>query len=60
MDWKKAHAKGKKHAALMRRKPELRRALWGAGSTDRDEQPPDIQGLQGKETRETAQKDGRR
>lgn len=43
--WKKADAAGKKHARLIKRKPELREQLYGA-------QPPDRKA----ETRETAQK----
>ena len=47
-DWKKDRAKAVRHARLMKRKPELRAALYGGLRAP---------AVEARETRETAQKD---
>jgi hypothetical protein len=44
--WKKKRAKAIRHARLMKRDPNLRERLYGAGATTRTQEAPD--------TRETA------
>jgi hypothetical protein len=65
-DWKKERAEAAKHARLVRRKPELRQALYGAtpgSSPGADLGPPTqyerrlARDITDAATRETAQKD---